>query len=268
MRFAIIGCGLVGRKRADAIHSLGHKVSLVIDTEHARASALAAQFPGARAETEWRAVLDDDIDAAVVATTHDKLAMIAAPLAAAGLHLLVEKPGCRTAAELDAVIAAARKSDVRVKVGFNHRFHPALLKAKALVDQGAVGPLLFVRGRYGHGGRKGYEGEWRAKLELSGGGELIDQGTHLIDLSYWFLGRFSGVHGELHTYFWNMPVEDNAFITLRTERGQTAWLHASWTEWKNLFHLKSTARTASSPLTGSAAATVLKHCAITRCPRI
>jgi predicted dehydrogenase len=97
---------------------------------------------------------------------------------------------------------------------------------------------MFLRGRYGHGGRKGYDREWRADPRLSGGGELIDQGVHLIDLAGWFLGDFSTVEGHAATCFWDMKVDDNAFLSLRTAAGQTAWLHASCTEWKNLFSLE------------------------------
>jgi predicted dehydrogenase len=104
-----------------------------------------------------------------------------------------------------------------------------------LVDSGALGPLLYVRARYGHGGRLGYGSEWRARPELSGGGELIDQGVHLIDLARWFLGEFVEVDGSAHTYFWDMPVEDNGFMLLKTAARQVAFLHASCTEWKNTF---------------------------------
>ena len=97
---------------------------------------------------------------------------------------------------------------------------------------------MFIRGRYGHGGRIGYDREWRADPTLSGGGELIDQGVHLIDLSRWFLGDFAHVDGAAHTYFWDMPVDDNAFLRLTTAAGQVALLHVSCTEWKNLFSLR------------------------------
>ena len=98
--------------------------------------------------------------------------------------------------------------------------------------------MMFVRGRYGHGGRVGYESEWRANPEMSGGGELIDQGVHLIDLAGCFLGEFADVAGVAATMFWRMPVDDNAFLTLRTAAGQVAFLHVSCTEWKNLFSLE------------------------------
>jgi predicted dehydrogenase len=139
---------------------------------------------------------------------------------------------------------------VRVRLGYNHRFHPALLKARALLDRGVLGPLMFLRGRYGHGGRKGYDREWRADPKLSGGGELIDQGVHLIDLAGWFLGDFAKVEGHAATCFWDMKVDDNAFVSLRTAAGQTAWLHVSCTEWKNLFSLEIYGRDGKLALDG------------------
>ena len=94
---------------------------------------------------------------------------------------------------------------------------------------------MFNTSRYGHGGRLGYEKEWRAKRLLAGGGELLDQGSHLIDLSRMFLGDFKKISGVVKTYFWNMSVEDNAFLTLKTHTNKIAFLHTSWTEWKNMF---------------------------------
>lgn len=148
---------------------------------------------------------------------------------------MLEKPAGRTLEETQTLHRAAQKAGAAVRVGFNHRFHPAMQKAHELVQSGVLGPLLMVRGRYGHGGRVGYDREWRADPALSGGGELIDQGVHLIDLSRWFLGEFSEVSGHATTLYWDMPVDDNAFLNLRTAGNQVAWLHVSCCEWKNLF---------------------------------
>ena len=112
-----------------------------------------------------------------------------------------------------------------VKVGFNHRFHPAIARAKALADDGRIGALLFIRGRYGHGGRIGYEKEWRFDPEISGGGELIDQGSHLIDLSRWFLGDLTLAYGAVPNYFWPACVDDNCFLAL-DRRAETDGLAA------------------------------------------
>jgi predicted dehydrogenase len=191
-----------------------------------------------------------DVDIVVIATTNDALVETSLAAVQAGKHVLVEKPAARNVAELDKLIGAAQKNDVQVRVGFNHRYHPALLKAKELVTAGELGELMFVRGRYGHGGRKGYDREWRANPELSGGGELIDQGVHMIDLSRWFLGDFSEIQGYAHTYFWDMPVDDNGFMILRTPKNQTAFLHVSCTEWKNLFSLELYGRNAKLHIEG------------------
>jgi predicted dehydrogenase len=220
------------------------------DTARDRAESLA-RTAGAVALTDWHeAVTRADVDIVLVSTTHDMLAPIAGAAAAAGKHVLIEKPGARRAGELDPVCAAARRTGARVRVGFNHRYHRAFRKAREIFESGALGPMMFVRARYGHGGRPGYDKEWRAVRELSGGGELVDQGIHLIDLARWFLGDFADVQGQVATYFWDMPVEDNAFLLLRTAGGQLASLHASWTEWKNTFSFEIYGRTGKLEITG------------------
>jgi predicted dehydrogenase len=233
---AIVGCGLIGRKRAAAL--AGARLVVCADAVPERAVELAHTVRGATAVSVDAAVSHPDVDLLIVATTNDALTPVAIAALNAGKHVLVEKPAARNVKELDTLIDAARRANRRVRVGFNHRYHPSLLEARRIVDSGALGPLMFMRGRYGHGGRVGYEREWRSDPALSGGGELIDQGVHLIDLAGWFLGEFIDVHGVAATYFWNMPVDDNAFMTLRTEQGQTAFLHVSCTEWKNLFSLE------------------------------
>jgi predicted dehydrogenase len=207
-----------------------------VDAVVQRAEALAAGLPDCVASDDVGRVIDDPrVDVVIVATTHDALADTARQAAAAGKHVLIEKPGARTADELSSVLTAVERAGVAAKVGFNHRFHPGILKARRLFDEGQIGQLMYIRARYGHGGRLHYEREWRADPTVSGGGELLDQGSHLIDLARWFAGDFSEVSGHLATYFWPMQVEDNAFVLLKTARGQAASLHASWTEWKNLF---------------------------------
>ena len=246
---AVIGCGLIGHKRVAALR--GARLVACADMVPARAAALAATVEGAVALDEWReALVHPGVDAVVVATTHDALAEIARAAIDDGKHVLVEKPAARSASELEPVLAAQAASDVIVRVGFNHRYHPAFQRARQLVDEGVLGDLLYIRGRYGHGGRLGYEREWRANAALSGGGELIDQGVHLIDLSRWFLGDFTDVRGTINTYFWDMAVEDNGFLTLRTPGRQTAFLHASCTEWKNLFSFEIFGRVGKLEVTG------------------
>ena len=242
-QFAVIGCGLIGRKRVLALWA-NPPLLYTCDLDAARAGALAAEAPGCTAVTDAaRVFADPRVTAVIISTLNASLAPLALAAVRAGKHALVEKPGALNATELRAVAEAARVTGAKVRLGYNHRFHGAMLKARELVDAGALGPLMFLRGRYGHGGRKGYDREWRADPALSGGGELIDQGVHLIDLAGWFLGEFPTVEGHAATYFWDMAVDDNAFLSLRTADGRTAWLHASCTEWKNLFSLEIYGRT-------------------------
>jgi predicted dehydrogenase len=248
--FAVIGCGLIGRKRVAA---LGPSPPLLYtcDLDATRAADLARLAPGCVAVTDYQAILADPrVTAVIVSTLNASLAPITLDAVRAGKHVLVEKPGALRAAQLREIQAAAATTGARVRLGYNHRYHPALQKARALLDAGELGPLMFLRGRYGHGGRKGYDREWRADPALSGGGELIDQGVHLIDLASWFLGDFPTVEGHAATYFWDMPVDDNAFLSLRTAAGQTAWLHVSCTEWKNLFSLEIYGRDAKIAIDG------------------
>jgi len=235
LNLAIVGCGAIGRKRAQHLGNI--RLVHCIDMDMPRAEHLASLLKhGCRAGSDWRELLDrTDIDAVIIATPQDSQVEIARGAIAAGIHVLVEKPAARHLDELRDLPALAAKHNVRVRVGFNHRYHRAFQQARHLVDSGVLGPLLFVRARYGHGGRLGYEGEWRAQPLRSGGGELIDQGVHLIDLARWFLGEFVEVTGFAHTYFWDMPVEDNAFMLLKTATRQAAFMHVSCTEWKNIF---------------------------------
>ena len=234
MNVAIIGCGRVGQKRASSL--AGSRLVACADVLSTRAEALARTVSGAVSATDWRVVLErKNVDVVIISATNDLLVKITLAAIAAGKHVLVEKPAARSVAELDPLIEMAERLKLLVRVGFNHRYHPALCKAKELCVSGAIGELMYIRGRYGHGGRVGYEKEWRANPEQSGGGELIDQGVHLIDLARWFLGDIVNVEGFASTFYWDMPVEDNGFMLLRSARQQVAFLHASCTEWKNLF---------------------------------
>jgi predicted dehydrogenase len=232
---AIVGAGLIGNKRAAALPS-GVDLRTVFDEVPGRAEALASSYPHAVAASTLEQVLDDPgVGLIIVATPHHQLATIGVEAVRRGHHVLLEKPG---AARLEALLEleqTATEAGRRVRVGFNHRFHPSLLRAREVVNSGTYGDVFSIRARYGHGGRPGYEKEWRAQREISGGGELIDQGLHLIDLTRYLVGDVDLAFSELRTDFWPMAVEDNAYLALRGRAGAFAWLHASWTEWKNMF---------------------------------
>ena len=160
LRVAIIGCGLIGQRRARALS--GAELVACADIDARKAQSLADEL-SCPAFADWRAMLDQvGCDIVIVATLHHSLAEITTGCVRRGRHVLVEKPAAMSRSELEPVLAEAEHTSVRVRVGFNHRYHRALRKARELVDEGAVGPLMFIRGQYGHGGRVGYDREWRA----------------------------------------------------------------------------------------------------------
>lgn len=247
---AIVGAGLVGAKRAAALPA-GTDLRTVFDPASERARAVADSRAGATAAGSVEAALDDpDVSLVIVATPHGELAPIATAALERGRDVLVEKPGGDSLGALLDLRDTAEAAGRRVRVGFNHRFHPAVLRVQDDVGSGRYGPVFGIRARYGHGGRVGYEQEWRAQREASGGGELVDQGLHLVDLVRALTGDVELVFSELRTDFWPVEVEDNAYLALRAGTGAFAWLHASWTEWKNLFSLEVAMRSAKLEVSG------------------
>ncbi len=249
LRVGLIGAGLIGGKRTAQMK--GGKLIAVSDLNRDRAAHLAAQHH-AVVEEQWQnLVRRPDIDLVIVSTTNAAIPECAIGALEAGKHILVEKPAGRTAAEVRQIQVAAVTARKFAGVGFNHRFHPAFLKAQQLMRSGELGPLMYIRARYGHGGRIGYDREWRADPKISGGGELLDQGVHLIDLCRWLGGEFDLKWGQAKTFFWDMPVEDNGFLLLSSrDQERMAFLHASCTEWKNLFDFEIFCRNAKLEIWG------------------
>jgi predicted dehydrogenase len=251
LRVAIAGCGLIGAKRAEAL-APDDQLLACYDINEQAAGGLSERY-GARTCATLEELLATGPDVVVVATVHDQLAGLAERALQAGAHVLVEKPAGVSAAQIDRLIECQRASGRLAKVGFNHRFHPGLARAAEEVHSGRHGELMYLRARYGHGGRLGYDREWRAEPARSGGGELVDQGMHLLDLSHWLAGPLELHAALLRTQFWDTSVEDNAALILGEAQSRTdpwAMLHVSWTEWKNLFSLEVYCRTAKIQVDG------------------
>jgi len=250
---AIVGCGLIGSKRAAALGP-DEQLLACFDVNERVASDLAAAH-GARACATLEELLALGPDVVIVATTHDQLAALAEQALRADAHVLVEKPAAVSLAQVERLIECQRACGRLVKVGFNHRFHLGLARAAEEVHSGRHGDLMHLRARYGHGGRIGYEREWRADPARSGGGELIDQGMHLLDLTHWLAGPLPLYSALLRNHFWDAQVEDNAALILgRRDSRSDPWamLHVSWTEWKNLFSMEIYCRTAKLRIDGLA----------------
>ena len=238
LRVGIVGAGLIGGKRALAIQKTGKgRVVAVADPNLSAAEVLAGKY-GVPAISDWKKlVASDDVDIVIVAVPNAFVKPIVLAALKNGKHVLCEKPFGITASESKKMVAAAKKARRIVKVGFNHRFHAAIVKAREIFDRGGIGKLFIIRARYGHGGRPGMEKEWRFNKKISGGGELMDQGVHLVDLARWFGGEVKTVYGIADTKFWDTKLDDNAFALLKNKEVTTSF-HVSTTNWKNLFSLE------------------------------
>jgi predicted dehydrogenase len=250
---AIVGCGLIGHKRAAALRPCDRLVGC-FDIAPGPARHLAATF-GTAACGSLDDLLGLGADVVVVATLHRDLASISCAALDRGAHVLVEKPAGIGVSDVDCIAAAADRAGKLVKVGFNHRFFPGITRSIIEARSGVHGEVMFARGLYGHGGRLGYESEWRADQQLAGGGEVVDQGMHLLDLSYWLFGELPVRSSMLRTNFWPTKVDDNAVLILGTDAGvgdSSPWalLHASWTEWKNCFSFEIYCRNAKLAVDG------------------
>jgi len=236
---SFIGCGLIGEKRSQALPD-GTEVCSFYDVD-SNASKKLAMKRGGSVAVSLEDILKDQSEVVVIATPHARLFDLAKVALNAGKNVLLEKPGGIQVGQIETLMQISKENSKHVKIGFNHRFHPSIMKAKAIQESSELGEILNIRTHYGHGGRIGYENEWRCKPELSGGGELIDQGVHLLDLYYWFLGPLPLKSTFATTAFWNTPVEDNAVLTFseNPEIGRK-WgsLSVSFTEWKNQFRME------------------------------
>ncbi|MBL18559.1 MAG: LmbZ [Flavobacteriaceae bacterium] len=232
---AIIGCGLIGKKRGLSALELNKDIKYVYDLKKDSAKNLAKEL-SAIPVNQIKEIFDDNsIDLVVISTSHNVLHEIAEMAIKSNKNVLIEKPSGINLSEVLNLREISKASKSKIKIGFNYRFHPAILKSKELIQLGMIGDVTHIRARHGHGARYGYESEWRCNKELSGGGELLDQGSHIIDLCNMFIKGLNLKYSSTQNYFWNVSVEDNCFLALENDEKQMSWIHVSWTEWKNLF---------------------------------
>lgn len=240
INFAIIGAGNMAKRWGRAFKAVpGVAVVAVADSDMSKARSLASQFKSCIALANWKEVLRlPNVGAALVVTPHKFLAPIATAALSLGKHVFSEKPAGIKAREVEQALKIAKAKGLSYMVGFNHRFHPAFILARKFFEAGKIGKILFIRSRYGFGGRKGMGKEWRLNKALSGGGELIDQGVHMIDMARSFLGNFSAVKGFAESLYWGTGADDNAFVLLQNKRKQIASIHVSWSNWKPIHNFE------------------------------
>jgi len=225
---AIVGMGKIGRLRADVMRRHGgYDVISTCD--------IVSGFD----YTDWKKCLDESKpEAVVICTANNVMADIICYALEKGIHVFCEKPPGRSLADTLKMKQAFEASEAVLKFGFNHRYHSSIVEAKTLIDSGLLGRPVFIRGVYGKAGSAVFDTEWRNDPDLSGGGILIDQGIHMLDLLLYFLGDLSVSFSTVDRLVWtDLPTEDSAVAVLRTPDNKVATLHSSVLQWKHKFDM-------------------------------
>ena len=235
IRVGIVGFGTMGRIRYEA----------VVQNSDASVLAVADPLPiddlrGVKVSTKAEEVIGNpEIDVVFICTPNYLNQALTIQALQAGKHVFCEKPPAFNAQGVEAVIVAEEQSrGLKLMYGFNHRHHDSIIRAKQVVDSGLQGRLLWMRGRYGKSVDEHFYDSWRAQKRWAGGGILIDQGIHMLDLFLMMAGDFDEVQAFVSTLYWKVDVEDNVFAILRNQAGVVASLHSTMTQWRHLFALE------------------------------
>jgi predicted dehydrogenase len=234
LRVALVGAGGIGEPRARAVaQTPGLQLLVVADLAKERAERLAGLYD-AQATTEPEAAATrPDVDLVIISTppnSHVSLALVAIN---AGKHVLIEKPLAHTLSDAERICAAAEAKGVLVKTGFNHRYFPSMDFAKRLIDSGKIGDVISVEAFAGHPGGKEFGHDWIHEGSVTGGGSLVDNGIHILDLTRFFLGDVESGQGYIANLIWPFKdAEDNGFALFRSKDGKIARVHSSWTHWR------------------------------------
>jgi predicted dehydrogenase len=241
LRVGIAGYGVVGQRRREYIDKrLDMQVVAVCDRNF---TADDREIDGARGYVNYADLLKEELDVLFVCLTNDVAAEATVAGLEKGLHVFCEKPPGRDLADIAKVMDCAKtRPGQKLKYGFNHRYHDSVREALALVHSGSMGKVVNLRGLYGKSTIIDFRSpnHWRTKREIAGGGILLDQGIHLVDLIRLFGGEFTEVSSFISNDFWHHDVEDNAYAIMRTADGVVAMLNSSATQWRHRFQLEIT----------------------------
>lgn len=236
IRAVIIGMGRMGKTRYDAMKRHGgYEVVAICDNNVSNMEGYEEPK-----YSDWKECIDNsEMDAVIVCTYNVVIPDIVCYSLNKGYAVFSEKPPGRNLADAMRMKEAyVNANEPVLKFGFNHRYHNSVIEAKALLDSKILGDVVCARGVYGKAGTPAFQTEWRNKKEISGGGIMLDQGIHMLDLMYYFMGEFTDITSSVDQLVWkDMPTEDSAFSILRTADGKVASLHSSAIQWRHKFSL-------------------------------
>ena len=241
LKVGIAGYGVVGKMRQHFIDS--HPKLQTVAVCDRTFNSNGVFDVGVKFYTDYHHLLDGDLDVLFVCMTNDTAPNVTISGLEKGLHVFCEKPPGRDLDDIARVITCEKEhQNLKLKYGFNHRYHNSVRDALAIVGSGELGNVINLRGVYGKSKfiSFGQDSDWRTERAVAGGGILLDQGIHLVDLMGLFAGEFSEIHSFISNDFWKHDVEDNAYALMRTDNGVVAMLHSTATQWRHRFNLDIT----------------------------
>jgi predicted dehydrogenase len=237
LKVGIAGIGVVGRKRKDCVDR--HQQMLVVAGCDRNFDRDGFMWEGIRCHRDYRKLLEEDLDVLIVCLTNEIAAEVTIAGLEKGLHVFCEKPPGRDIEDIARVVACHRRHpNLKLMYGFNHRYHESVQDALTIIRSEKLGRIMNMRGIYGKAKMVTFnQPDWRTKREIAGGGVLLDQGIHMVDLMRFFAGEFTEVHSYISNAHWGYDVEDNAYALMRTSSGIVGMLHSSATQWRHRFNL-------------------------------
>jgi len=249
LKVGIAGYGVVGKRRRLYIDQNPNLETVCIsdisfaDKNH--------QYDGIEYFNDYTELYSKDLDVLFISLPNYLAAEATIKGLENGCHVFCEKPPARTTKEVNKVIATEKKhNSLKLKYGFNHRYHESVKEAKKIIDSKSFGSVHSIRAMYGKSSIIPFSGGWRSEKKFAGGGILMDQGIHMCDLIRLFSGDYDEIHSCISNDYWKHDVEDNAFALLRNKNGQVAMLHSTATQWQHRFRIEIILKNALLELTG------------------
>lgn len=236
LKVGIAGYGVVGKRRRQYIDQHSRLKTVAVCDQNFQKEGI--MHDGARCMPTYRQLLEEPLDVLFVSLPNYMASEVTIAGLKKGMHVFCEKPPGRNVSDIEDVIEVERQhSECVLKYGFNHRYHDSVREALRIVKSGELGQILNVRGIYGKSKIIPFSGGWRAERKYAGGGILLDQGIHMVDLIRLFCGDFNEVKSFVSNMYWHHDVEDNVFALMRSANGQVAMLHSSATQWEHRFQM-------------------------------
>jgi predicted dehydrogenase len=250
LKVGIAGYGIVGKRRQRVIDARDdmHTVAVCDRT----LDGVGTFADGVRHYDNYKDLLTEQLDVLFVCMSNDIAAEVTIAGLEAGLHVFCEKPPGRDVHDIQRVVAThATRPAQQLKYGFNHRYHDSVQDALAILHSGELGEVINLSGVYGKSQLITFDQtSWRTQRALAGGGVLLDQGIHMVDLLRLFAGEFTEVRSFVENSVWGHDVEDNAYALMRTDDGKVAMLHSSASSWRHRFRLEITLNRGALVLSG------------------